>query len=225
MSALDSQFLRTYFVSRCHPELQRPLFYPRYGDHLDLIIHVTVLCRILTYKETFAPLLQEWIEPWLQLLFLFNKFLHILLLMNISESHVFCGPSDQTVGKYLLAFELTGYHWLNGPYLIWRIIQITRTIPRWPFFKEINSLFWRTKEQVLGSVDPGFLVGGCWPLGERRPPMWALFGENVCQNERIGSRWGIQQWPCFVSSVSPGKTPVKLDTGMAGRNSLYRVLC
>ena len=27
-------------------------------------------------------------------------------------------------------------------------------------------------------------------MGERGPPMRALFGENVCINERIGSRMG-----------------------------------
>ena len=32
-------------------------------------------------------------------------------------------------------------------------------------------------------ADPGFPVGG------RGPPMQALFGKNVCENERIGS-WG-----------------------------------
>ena len=33
-------------------------------------------------------------------------------------------------------------------------------------------------------ADPGFPVGG------RGPPTWALFGENVCKNERIGSHGG-----------------------------------
>ena len=28
-------------------------------------------------------------------------------------------------------------------------------------------------------------LGGCGP------PTWALFGENVCENERIGSRKGV----------------------------------
>ena len=32
-------------------------------------------------------------------------------------------------------------------------------------------------------MDP-FLAGG------RRPPTWVLFGENTCENERIGSRRG-----------------------------------
>ena len=28
------------------------------------------------------------------------------------------------------------------------------------------------------------------PLGGRGPPKWALFGENVCENEIIGSHRG-----------------------------------
>ena len=32
-----------------------------------------------------------------------------------------------------------------------------------------------------------FQLGGIDPLGARRPLMWVLFGENVCENERIGS--------------------------------------
>ena len=37
-------------------------------------------------------------------------------------------------------------------------------------------------------ADPGFPVGGRAPIrGEHGPPTWALFGENVCKNERIGS--------------------------------------
>ena len=33
-------------------------------------------------------------------------------------------------------------------------------------------------------VDPGF------PIGGHGPPTQALFGENVCENERIGSHSG-----------------------------------
>ena len=41
-------------------------------------------------------------------------------------------------------------------------------------------------------ADPGFPVArDVDPLGGAGPPMWALFGENVCENERIGSR---RQW-------------------------------
>ena len=29
------------------------------------------------------------------------------------------------------------------------------------------------------------------PFGGRQCPMWVLFGENRCENERIGSRWGL----------------------------------
>ena len=32
--------------------------------------------------------------------------------------------------------------------------------------------------------------GGVDPLGGHGPPMWVLFGKNVCENERIGSRRG-----------------------------------
>ena len=42
-------------------------------------------------------------------------------------------------------------------------------------------------------ADPGFPVGGActrWGGGGRGPPTWALFGENVCKNERIGSHGG-----------------------------------
>ena len=43
----------------------------------------------------------------------------------------------------------------------------------------------------LSGADPGFPVGGAWThFGGRGPPMWVLFGENVCQNERIGSHGG-----------------------------------
>ena len=39
-------------------------------------------------------------------------------------------------------------------------------------------------------ADPEFPVGGWTRFGGRGPPMWALFGENVCEDERIGSRGG-----------------------------------
>ena len=41
-------------------------------------------------------------------------------------------------------------------------------------------------------ADPGFPIGGSvHPLGGGRGPlMWALFSENVCKNERIGSHRG-----------------------------------
>ena len=37
---------------------------------------------------------------------------------------------------------------------------------------------------MIAVTDPGFPVGG------RQLPTQALFRENVCENERIGSRWG-----------------------------------
>ena len=40
-------------------------------------------------------------------------------------------------------------------------------------------------------ADPGFSVGGAEPLGGGHQLLtWVVFGENVCINERIGSRWG-----------------------------------
>ena len=40
-------------------------------------------------------------------------------------------------------------------------------------------------------ADPGFPVGGRGPVtGGCGPPMWVLFTENVCENERIGSHRG-----------------------------------
>ena len=44
-------------------------------------------------------------------------------------------------------------------------------------------------------VDPGFPVGeGVHPLGGHGPLTWALFGENVCKNKRIGSHRGGMCW-------------------------------
>ena len=44
----------------------------------------------------------------------------------------------------------------------------------------------------IAVADPGFPVGGrVHPLGGGRgPPMRVLFGENVCENERIRSHRG-----------------------------------
>ena len=38
---------------------------------------------------------------------------------------------------------------------------------------------------IITVADPGFPV-----RGRRGPPIRALFGENVCENKRIGSRRG-----------------------------------
>ena len=41
-------------------------------------------------------------------------------------------------------------------------------------------------------ADPGFPIGGVDPFCRGGGPlMWALFGENVCENERIGP-WGAR---------------------------------
>ena len=44
--------------------------------------------------------------------------------------------------------------------------------------------------ETMAVADPGFPVGGRQVFGGRRPLTQVLFGENVCENERIGSRWG-----------------------------------
>ena len=52
-------------------------------------------------------------------------------------------------------------------------------------------------------ADPGFPVGGActrWG-GGRGPPTRVLFGENVCENERIGSYRGLR---------APGTPPLDL---------------
>ena len=46
-------------------------------------------------------------------------------------------------------------------------------------------------------ADPGFPVGGgVHPLGGCGPPTSALFVENVCENERIGSHRGGMHQAC-----------------------------
>ena len=67
-------------------------------------------------------------------------------------------------------------------------------------------------------ADPGFPVGGgVHPLGGHGPLMWALFGENVCENERIGSRCGGGVCPaCPPRSANDGRC---LDT--SGKRKEY----
>ena len=44
---------------------------------------------------------------------------------------------------------------------------------------------------ISARADAGFPVGGRGPFFRGHgPPTWALFSENVCENERIGSHWG-----------------------------------
>ena len=44
---------------------------------------------------------------------------------------------------------------------------------------------------MMSVADPGFSVGGGADLlGGRRPLTRMLFGENMCENERIGSCYG-----------------------------------
>ena len=46
--------------------------------------------------------------------------------------------------------------------------------------------------------------GGMHPLGGHGPPMRALFGVNVCENERIGSHRGWR---------APGTPPTRSTNG------------
>ena len=57
-------------------------------------------------------------------------------------------------------------------------------------------------------ADPGFPIGGapsCW--GRRQLPTQALFGENVCKNERIGSCWGAH-----AGNTPPGSANGKVSS-------------
>ena len=66
-----------------------------------------------------------------------------------------------------------------------------------PCTNETYLYQWRIQDFPLGWGAPS-RWGGC------RPPMWVLFAENICGNERIGSCWGggicwwcppwIRQW-------------------------------
>ena len=54
--------------------------------------------------------------------------------------------------------------------------------------KNFNCCLYR--QLRISVADPGFPIGGVHPLGGCGPPIQALFGENVCKNERIGSHRG-----------------------------------
>ena len=52
--------------------------------------------------------------------------------------------------------------------------------------------------------DPGFSIEGCGPiLAGFWPPTWALFSENVCENERIGSCMGGMHWHVPLDLLMP----------------------
>ena len=55
-----------------------------------------------------------------------------------------------------------------------------------------NTTYFSLGEMSLirAVADPGFPVGGRRPVGGRQPPTRTLFSENICENERNGSRWG-----------------------------------
>ena len=69
-----------------------------------------------------------------------------------------------------------------------------------------TCIFLTVNVNMIKSVeDPGFPMGGRAPVrGGHGPPMWALFGENVCENERIGSHRG----------ACTGHTPLDLPMQM-----------
>ena len=46
---------------------------------------------------------------------------------------------------------------------------------------EVDPMQWRIQD---------FPLGGHRAIGGHQPPMWVLFSENICKNERIGSCWG-----------------------------------
>ena len=57
-----------------------------------------------------------------------------------------------------------------------------------PFWNYLNKGLQQT---VCNPVaDPGFPLGGHAAVRGRGPLTWVLFGENVCENERIGSHMG-----------------------------------
>ena len=60
--------------------------------------------------------------------------------------------------------------------------------------KKPNSLFYYTKIKyiniIISSGGSRISNWGVNPAGGCRCPTWLLFGENVCENERIGSCWG-----------------------------------
>ena len=74
--------------------------------------------------------------------------------------------------------KITKYQGLHLPVFGTRSMQTTRIALEKPY---------------CSVVDPGFPTGGVGPLGVRRPPTQVLFGENVCENERIGSRRGVRR--------------------------------
>ena len=68
----------------------------------------------------------------------------------------------------------------------------------WQILCQSSTLYYTIVQSVgkaqIAVADPGFPIGSVDPLGGRvdllwgcGPPMQVLFGENVCENERIGS--------------------------------------
>ena len=74
-----------------------------------------------------------------------------------------------------------------------------------------ESLRTKCKKSIKFGINPWRIQD--FPLGGGRPsPTWALFGENVCENERIGSRWG------GAPAAPPGSTNVNAKKLLAHRD-------
>ena len=80
------------------------------------------------------------------------------------------------------------------------------------FSKEFRGYMYRAGSRIFrrGRVDPFW--GGFWP------PTWALFSENVCENERIGSCRG-------ESPVTPPRSAYDVSPeSMSSASSLPRLV-
>ena len=62
-------------------------------------------------------------------------------------------------------------------------------------------LYQITEEKINGKDVRGGPSGGGGPLWGRQPPMWVLYGENVCENERIGSLSSVSVWTDYYVIV------------------------
>ena len=69
-------------------------------------------------------------------------------------------------------------------------------------------------------ADPGLPVGGVHPLGGHRPLMWALLGENVCENERIGSHRG---WRAPGTPPPPPDPPMQMTSDIGTTKFLVKM--
>ena len=76
-------------------------------------------------------------------------------------------------------------------------IQVCRVITAHPTVTNFGTHFLYKLQIANTGADPRFPWWGanpCWRAGGCQPPMWALFGNNVSKNIRIGSGWGKGWW-------------------------------